>query len=197
MADELKFGYAKGRVLKGNVYEADGTIRALNLTMTEVNAPSGLYLGNAIPIITGDQIIITEAGIVVGYGIYDTLVGTAESNIRGADADTLKTLSDQVDTLLDAGSGAIVVNHNWGGADALAYKTIGGVGIDNATIYVYLDSDYILENFDIGTYVKAAAITDVNGQWVKPMNLDAETYRFYYFRMPDYGPDWSAAIIVV
>lgn len=87
-----------------------------------------------------------------------------------------------------SGSGAIVVDHNTGGADNLAYKTAGSIGIDNASVYAYLKTDYDGGNYG-SAYIKASTTTDVNGQWVSQMNLDAETYTFYFFKQGFYGPD--------
>ena len=88
----------------------------------------------------------------------------------------------------DAGTGSVVVDHDYGGADELAYETEGDVGIDNAVVRAYLKSDY-----DAGStgseYIKATTTTDVNGRWTKQMNLDPETYTLYYFKQGAYGPD--------
>ncbi|KPK67831.1 MAG: hypothetical protein AMJ84_12250 [Acidithiobacillales bacterium SM23_46] len=89
---------------------------------------------------------------------------------------------------LQAGQGAIRVDHNHGGADNLAYKTAGNIGIDNATVYAYLKTDYDAGNTAIA-YVKAKTTTDVNGRWATPMMLDAGTYILYYFKQNAYGPD--------
>ncbi len=86
------------------------------------------------------------------------------------------------------GSGSVVVDHDYGGADALAYKTAGGVGIDNAVIRAYLKTDYDAGNTG-SAYIKASITTDVNGQWSAQMNLDPETYTLYYFKQGAYGPD--------
>ena len=86
------------------------------------------------------------------------------------------------------GTGSVVVDHDYGGADALAYKTAGGVGIDNAVIRAYLKTDYDAGNTGSG-YIVATTTTDVNGRWTNQMNLDPATYTLYYFKQGAYGPD--------
>ncbi len=88
----------------------------------------------------------------------------------------------------DAGMGSVVVDHDTGGTDALAYKTSGGVGIDNAVIRAYLKTDYDAGNLG-SAYIKATTTTDVNGRWSNQMNLDPATYTLYYFKQGAYGPD--------
>ena len=100
--------------------------------------------------------------------------------------DTGTTLPGLI-SAIGGGDGSVVVDHDYGGADALAYKTEGGAGIDNGVIRAYLKSDY-----DAGSkgsaYIKATTRTDVNGQWTSEMNLDPETYTLYYFKQGAYSP---------
>ena len=85
------------------------------------------------------------------------------------------------------GTGSVVVDHNYGGADNLAFKTAGGAGIDNAVVKAYLKTDYDAGNF-ADAYVVAWVRTDVNGQWENAMNLDPDTYTFYFFKQGAYEP---------
>jgi len=87
-----------------------------------------------------------------------------------------------------SGTGEISVDHDYGGTDVLAYKTAGGVGIDNATIKAYLKTDYDAGNVS-AEYVKAISTTDVNGRWDNAMLLDAATYTLYYYKQGEYGPN--------
>jgi len=90
--------------------------------------------------------------------------------------------------LATVGDGSILVDHNTGGADNLAYQTGGGAGIDNATVKAFLTTDY-----DAGSttsaFVQGETTTDVNGQWEAPMQLDAGDYTFLYNAQGSYGPD--------
>lgn len=108
--------------------------------------------------------------------------------------DATRFSGGDIEAMVSAGSGSVAVNHDTGGADNLAYKTGGGAGIDNATVRAYLKTDYDAGNLAL-IYVKGTAITDVNGQWSMDMQLDPDTYTFYFFRQPDYGPDIKEAVI--
>lgn len=71
----------------------------------------------------------------------------------------------------DAGSGDVLVNHNYGGTDALRISN-GSSGIDAANITAYLTADYAA-----GTYtVRGVAVTGTDGRWVSPMMLNAGVY---------------------
>lgn len=86
-----------------------------------------------------------------------------------------------------AGAGGILVDHNTGGADNLAYQD-GGVGIDNATVKAFLKADWDAGN-RTSDYVKGQTTTDVNGRWEEPMQLDAATYTFLFNLQGSFGPD--------
>ena len=115
---------------------------------------------------------VTQTYIVVPANVYDSLIaGTDELQV---DAD-------------GTGDGSVVVDHDYGGTDALAYKTAGGVGIDNAVVRAYLKTDYDAGN-TASAYIKASTTTDVNGRWTYEMNLDPATYTLYYFKQGAYAP---------
>ncbi len=86
------------------------------------------------------------------------------------------------------GDGGIVVDHNYGGTDALAYKTAAGQGIDNAVVQAFLTSDW-----DAGrrgtSYIKGATTTNSRGRWVATLMLDPDVYTFVFFRQGLYGPN--------
>lgn len=71
--------------------------------------------------------------------------------------------------VLTAGDGAIVVNHDTGGTDALRVTLAGDVPVEGATIRAYLTSEY-----DAGLRnVQGAAITGADGRWLQDIRLDA------------------------
>jgi hypothetical protein len=108
-------------------------------------------------------------------------------------ADTATTIPDMIDAI-GVGDGSVVVDHDTGGADALAYKTGGGAGIDNAVVRAYLKSDYDAGNMG-SEYIKATTTTDVNGRWTNQMNLDPATYTLYFFKQGAYGPDTQEVVV--
>ncbi len=85
-----------------------------------------------------------------------------------------------------AGDGDTDVDHNTGGADALAYKTAGGAGIAGATVRAFLKSDY-----DAGTFtVRGEAKTDFNGRWTNKMRLfHGSVYTIEFGEAGEFGPD--------
>lgn len=94
-----------------------------------------------------------------------------------------RTLTDSV----GAGAGSVVVDHDYGGTDALAVKTAAGMGIDNAEIWAYLKSDYDAGNRS-SSYIVARTRTNVYGRWATPMQLDPATYTLYIFKQGLYAP---------
>lgn len=88
----------------------------------------------------------------------------------------------------EAGTGAVAVNHDYGGADALTYVTSEGPGVDNATIHAFLTVDYDAGN-RTRQYVKGASKTNADGQWEWDMYLDPGDYTIVFYKQNEYGPD--------
>lgn len=90
---------------------------------------------------------------------------------------------------LQQGSGSVLVDHNYGGPDALTYETVDGtIKVNDASIDVYLTSDYAAGR-TAGGYVVAHSFTDVNGHWVVPVMLDPGAYTVIFYKQGAYGPD--------
>lgn len=100
---------------------------------------------------------------------------------------TAGTLGKKISDI-PTGLGAVAVDHNYGGTDALRYVDGAGSGIDNADIWIYLKSDYDAGRVS-SNYVKAKTNTDVNGRWANPVNLDPATYTIHVYKQGEYGPD--------
>lgn len=149
---------------------ANGAIDAATFAASAINAAA----------IADDAITASKLDETTNFPVAKTDTGSTEIARTGADSDTLETLSDQMDAIgAIIGDGAIVVNHDSGGTDNLAYKTSGGAGIDNAVVRGYLKVDY--DAGDRGTaFIKGTANTNVNGRWENDMMLDAETYTFAF-----------------
>jgi hypothetical protein len=88
----------------------------------------------------------------------------------------------------DVGEGSVLVDHNFGAPDALAYVDSHGNGIEAASIRCYLAADYNLGNYS-SDFVVASTQTNFNGEWVHPMMLDPANYTLIYFKQGDFGPD--------
>lgn len=85
------------------------------------------------------------------------------------------------------GSGAVLINHNYGGEDALRYVAPNGVGIDNGTIQIFLKSDYDAGRRGRG-YVIAETSTNTEGRWVRDVALDPGEYVVVFFKQGLYSP---------
>jgi hypothetical protein len=105
---------------------------------------------------------------------------------------TAGTFGYYVDASISAipgtGDGSVSVDHDYGSTDALAYKTSGGVGINNASVRAYLTTDYDAGNRS-SAYVKGTTTTDVNGRWETPLLLDPGAYTLEFCLQGYYGPD--------
>lgn len=66
------------------------------------------------------------------------------------------------------GGGAVAVDHDTGGADALRYVDGGGAGVGGATVRAYVSADYVA-----GAYVdRGRTATKSDGRWAAPLYLD-------------------------
>jgi hypothetical protein len=92
------------------------------------------------------------------------------------------------------GDGAVMIDHDYGGADKLAYRLASGVGIDNAVIRAYLSADYAAGRYG-PAYVQATVYTDVYGRWRSPMALDPGTYTLQYVKQGIRGPDTVTVVV--
>jgi hypothetical protein len=97
------------------------------------------------------------------------------------------------------GLGSVTVDHANGwtkvGLASMTYLTTGDIGIDDATVEAFLQSDWTAGNRTTA-YLKGTATTDVNGQWIVPMQLDPSTYAFKFYKDGAYGPDIEQNVIV-
>ena len=149
--------------------------------------------------------IKAKGGTTSGAGFYASATANNDAGMElvkhgtgsDIDADALAAISDdwtdggRLDLLLDAlpttGSGAVAVDHDYGGAGTLTVKTGGGVGIDGVTIQAYTKANWDAGNVS-SAYIVAETTTDVNGEFESPLMLDAgTTYTLNYFLQGEYG----------
>lgn len=120
--------------------------------------------------------------------------------VRGLGGDTsinsVSTLRDVSAVKVSdvAGVGPVQVDHNYGSADRLAYKTSGGLGIVGATIRVYNTADYDAGNRS-AAYVVAMATTTALGRWARPVMLAPGSYTLVYYLTNAYGPDVHTIVV--
>ncbi len=87
-----------------------------------------------------------------------------------------------------SGDGSILIDHDYGGAGSLSYKTSTGAGIDNAIVKAFLLADYEA-GLTGSSDVRGQTTTNASGEWESPLALDAGDYVLIYFKQGVYGPD--------
>jgi len=89
--------------------------------------------------------------------------------------------------------GRILVNQNYGGPNALTYA-LNGIPVDDATIELFLYSDYAAGNRN-GNYRINDSRQKVDGTWAVPFYLDPQDYVLRYYRTGVAGPDaWKVVV---
>jgi len=108
---------------------------------------------------------------------------------QGADTDTaIEVVVVDVTPVLVSdlgGTGAIPVDHDYGGTDTLRIVDPDGAGIQDATITGYLADDYNAGNRTVN-YVRGRTTTSVSGRWRSPLSLDAGSYVLVIAKPPEY-----------
>lgn len=139
---------------------------------------------------TNSPVEITDNGEHLCYGIQLTseetqcYTGTliVKSSTPNVVIPRVRVVFEQI-----LGSGAVLVNHNYGGPDNLRYVAPNGAGVEDGTIQVYLKEDY-----DAGLrgrgYILAETSTGPDGRWVRDLALDPGTYTLVFFKQGVYAP---------
>lgn len=150
-----------------------------------VSVPAGVTQAIAVsrPVMVDEDEVISVR--VLGAA-GDTAV-TLTAILRDATAVTQTDLT---------GEGATQVDHNYGGADNLAYKTAGNVGIVGADIRVYTTDDYDAGN-TANENVVARTTTTTGGRWSRPVMLESGEYTLVYYKQSPggYGPDTTTITV--
>lgn len=153
------------------------------------------------PILTGSMAVLDDANTT---GFYTELIACTEAN----GFETSKTYTIYIEATVDgdtggiaygftvratstgtlAGEGAISVDHDYGGTDALAYIVDGGAAVDDAVVQAFLTTDYNAGR-RTRNYVKAETRTNAAGRWETEMRLNAGQYTIVFFKQGEYGPD--------
>lgn len=170
-----------GPVQGGGNYIANALIDGVS-----VSPPSAIPFGNGqgrgvlqgrhVAILPNDVLTVTVLGLIT-----DTNVNVT--------ADLFNSTPVQAEDIAQIiGPGTVPVDHNYGGTDKYRYTTASGAGIDNGIVNIYLASDYNAGRRG-PEFVKASSRTDVDGRWVRPVNLDPGNYIVYFYKQQAFGPD--------
>lgn len=95
--------------------------------------------------------------------------------------------------LPNIGCGTIIVDHNYGGVDHLAYRDATGYAVVGATIYVFpLDVfEAAQPDFPDRALAIATTTTRVNGRWSDAVQLNLGDYVLLYEKPGEYGPNFQ------
>jgi len=150
-----------------------------------------LWVKDGTPVVpTNIPVEIIHNGNHICYGIQLTDEETlCYSGTLVVTSSTPNVIIPRVRVLFEQilGSGAILVNHNYGGTDNLRYVAPNGVGIDNATIQIFVRSDYDAGKRGRG-YIIAESVTGTDGRWVRDVALDPGDYTVVFFKQGLYSP---------
>jgi hypothetical protein len=194
-------------------YTYGGTAPKEVLVRIDLGDAAGPIAGDApytLTIYINGVPVSPSASVQVAAGVIRTVMISKALPLELGDVLSLRVLGAGTDVNVNAiisirditplraaeflGSGSVLVDHNYGGPDALAYKAANGMGVNDADIYVYLKADY-----DAGRrgsdYVLARTKTDVSGRWIQPVMLDHETYTLICFKQGYYGPDRMDVVV--
>ena len=138
-----------------------------------------ILASRTVPLVSGESVSVRVRGLAGDTNVDTVTILRDVTPIRASDI---------------VGAGLVLVDHNYGGADALTYQTAGGQGIAGATILAFLADDYNLGNRS-AAYVLGRSTTDSNGRWTQSMGLGPGTYVLLYSKPGQYGPNTKALVV--
>lgn len=129
----------------------------------------------------------------------DEVVSVRVLGVAGDTAVTLTTILRDATAVTQTdllGEGPTQVDHNYGGADNLSYKTSGNVGIVGADVRIYTTEDYDAGN-TANENIVARTTTTVGGRWSRPVMLESGSYTLVYYKQSPggYGPDTTTITV--
>lgn len=186
--ETVSFGGSKAGLLTVGytLFNPNGSVNTTRTTAGIVSLGDGQYAA-----------MVTYPDGFRGYIQWDTgevelLSVSAAVNPEEAENDKLELA--KLNALPTTGDGAVPVNHNYGGTDALRYVTSSGAGIGDASVRAYLAVDYTAGHTE-PSFVIATTTTGADGRWRQTLMLDTATYTFVFYKLQQFGPD-TATIVV-
>jgi hypothetical protein len=195
---KLNFSLASEVEVLNYVYTGDEPIEVMARVMlgsaTRPIAGGGLYKSR---IYLNDVVLSPESDVVVQPGRTETILVSRAIPLERDDVVSIRAVGLSTDLAVDAitslrdvtpakitdftGGGSVLVDHNYGGTDALTVMTLSNVRIDNATILAYRRDDY-LAGQRTSEFVVGQTTTNVDGRWVSPIMLDVGEYTLLVYR---------------
>lgn len=101
-------------------------------------------------------------------------------------------------TLPILGCGTVVVDHNYGGVDNLAYRDATGYSVVGANVYLFPKDifDAAYPSLPNRTLAVAGTTTRVNGRWTESLLLNPGDYAVLYEKPGEWGPDFEFINVV-
>jgi len=151
------------------------TMKTSDHRLTNLDAPISEIPTN--PILSGNSTIAriatlpTLEEIQAGLTIPENIMTSTDPRLDNLDAPVsgIPALTDAL--INNAGTGIALLNHNYGGSDALRFTDDKGAGIYDGNIYVYLKTDYDNGNTQVN-FIKAQTETDIDGRFVTDLYLE-------------------------
>lgn len=143
------------------------------------------YTASTVQDKTGYSLSVTPpTSAAISTQIWQDLTAGGDFLVTGSIGNLIATKLDPTFNT----TGLRLVNQDYGGTDALSYKTSGGVGIADAMAQIYLTSDYVAGR-TANSYIQAHTTTDVNGHWNDTLLLNPGAYSVIFYLAGKYGPD--------
>lgn len=118
----------------------------------------------------GETLVIEATGLLA-----DTAVTTTAVVIDATPATTSEIF----------GAGSVLVDHDYGGEDALRIVNPSSSGVDGALIRAFFADDYTAGNRG-DAFVRGRTETGLDGRWQSPISLDPGEYRLVVTKLPSY-----------
>lgn len=95
------------------------------------------------------------------------------------------------------GCGSVLIDHDYGGEDALAYRSASACPVVGAGVYVFTKTVFDAAHPDFPAKEDAIAVTTTraNGRWTDALRVNPGQYVVLFSKPGEYGPD-TAAITV-
>ena len=151
--------------------------------LSKLKVPAGqteaVLMGRAVVLEVGDELEI------------DVIGETGDTDVN-----VIVSLFDSTPAQIEdfIGTGAVLVDHDYGGANTLQAVDGLGAGIDNTSIRGFLATDWAAGNRGAG-YVRATTTTIADGTWSHPMMLDPGTYTLLYYKQGSFQPKTISVVV--
>jgi hypothetical protein len=95
------------------------------------------------------------------------------------------------------GCGSVLINHDYGGADALAYRDATDCPVVGAGVYVFTQTVFDAAYPDFPALDDAVAVTTTraNGRWTDALRVNPGQYVILFEKPGEYGPDTAAVTV--